>query len=700
MARIVLADMIDGRVEAAATAVNLKTVAGAVGDGVTNDATAIQTAVTAAPYGTTFYAPAGTYLLRSGIKWKSGVSLIGAGPGHTILKPYNAGPLASGFSCIYDFTDGTVGAPLQDVMFADFEIDGTGITTTSYDVGSKGINILYITRAFFRNLYVHACAASGIGSDQLVDSMIADCVCNDNGRQVGLGGVFDLGGSGIGIGTGKYAEMSLSIVGCTVNGNGNHGIFLEHQPGTSVRSFGIRVVNCHASANRYGISDWGVDGLTTIGCTFNANTVYGWGNTKQGVAGFAGTNGLLEGCTFTGHTADSIRLGDGITRYAIRGNLIKINGTAGTTGTGAAIRVADVDFPGSTNSEMTITDNDIVSVDGAGIRIDSTFNYGEISNNRIRNCGRYVGNAPALRAGISINAATTSLTVRNNTCWDGQGTKTQTYGLSVIGAATNPNITGNNFARNLTGDTFGVVPVDSELSGTSTTISTNNNALRQDGAGTSTTSGTLTYGAGSATLPQRLIATSAATANALAGVFAASVPWLRGGATTDLFGGFKAHATGVRYADASYDSTGVTTGSRLWPLAMYAGTSAALYGADRGSGTVDAVGFVRAHVNGGAADTNWQFVTCDATTTTTADTGVLFTPTSVYDFAIWCACGSATVVWEIVNQTTGTAARGTATLTLPRTTAALGIVSSGLTTIDAVTRAHAFSRLFVVADHG
>jgi hypothetical protein len=59
---------------------------GAVGDGVTNDRTAIQAAINAAGAagGGEVYFPAGTYLLNSGISWTSNfVHLVGAGQGAT-----------------------------------------------------------------------------------------------------------------------------------------------------------------------------------------------------------------------------------------------------------------------------------------------------------------------------------------------------------------------------------------------------------------------------------------------------------------------------------------------------------------------------------------------------------------------------------------------------------------------------------------
>ena len=74
---------------------------GAIGDGVAEDSTAIQAAINKAitlssgaigDYfrGATIYFPKGTYLVSSNISWSgstaSGITLIGDGPGITIIK--------------------------------------------------------------------------------------------------------------------------------------------------------------------------------------------------------------------------------------------------------------------------------------------------------------------------------------------------------------------------------------------------------------------------------------------------------------------------------------------------------------------------------------------------------------------------------------------------------------------------------------
>ncbi|MBA8925913.1 hypothetical protein BC739_003112 [Kutzneria viridogrisea] len=359
--------------------VNLLT-RGAVADGVTDDQPAIQAAVNAATPGTVLYAPAGTYLLRAGIKWKTGVSLLGDGAGATILKGNNGGPLASGFSIIYNYTDGSTSAPLSDITFANFEVDGANVTTTSYDVGSKGINILYMRRARFLNLYVHDTLASGIGCDQLLESVIDGCVVDRAGRQ---NSGTQIGGAGFGIGTGAFQDMQLSITNCVARDCGTHGIFFEHQfSGTPTLSRGIRVAHCYVSGNQYGISDWGTEGLIVTGCQMIANRRHGFYVSGEGVAGIAGHSGIVASCVIDSNTLDGVSIGDSATgRYTLRGNRISSNGQYGVH----YINVTQASTVALL--EHVVSENDVQLNALDGIRVDAPLTDAHVNQNRLRNNG-------------------------------------------------------------------------------------------------------------------------------------------------------------------------------------------------------------------------------------------------------------------------------------------------------------------------
>lgn len=168
------------------------------------------------------------------------------------------------------------------------------------------------------------------------------------------------------------------------------------------------------------------------------------------------------------------------------------------------------------------------------------------------------------------------------------------------------------------------------------------------------------------------------------------------GAAGQGYGGFEMY-TQVIFPDASYDNTGAATGSRIWGLCLASNATNAFTSA-RG-GTQDLVGFSREHVNGSNTDTNWQFVTCDGTTTTVADTGVAFTVGKLYEMTINCRQGGTVINWAITNLTDGGTVNGSATATLPRTT--IGMTGTvGVQSVDAVTRSFRFRRAYLASDVG
>lgn len=170
--------------------------------------------------------------------------------------------------------------------------------------------------------------------------------------------------------------------------------------------------------------------------------------------------------------------------------------------------------------------------------------------------------------------------------------------------------------------------------------------------------------------------------------------WLRG-AAADEFAGFHFHAS-VRFPDASYNATGASTGSRI-NVGLISATAGV--GTDRVTGAHAAV-FNRCSVNGGAADTNWQFITSTAGgSSTVADTGIAFTIGHVYEMWIDCVAGGTTIVGQIRDITARTGAVVSSTATLPgATTALMPIVD--VRSVDAVARNLQYGRIYVESDKG
>lgn len=223
------------------------------------------------------------------------------------------------------------------------------------------------------------------------------------------------------------------------------------------------------------------------------------------------------------------------------------------------------------------------------------------------------------------------------------------------------------------------------------------------GAGWSANDGTPTSISASKYMGPMLNIASGTGAGSKADLTAGNPFQVTRGAASDAYAGFFARAR-VFYVDASYDSGGASTGSRIWALCLYGASMSTLLGADRG-GAQDIAGFVRAHVNGGATDANWQFVTCDGgATPTVINTAIPFVPGAagtghVYELMIWCPAGGAAVYWRVDDLTAGTSAEGSSSTHLPTAAILLNPVS-GLITIDAVARNMRFSEIYLETDKG
>jgi hypothetical protein len=311
---------------------------GLAGDGVTNHQPALQTLVNALGdahsvdgIGRVIYCPPGNYSIRdAGTAWRSGVSLTGASPGVTRFLLSNPGNRADPTPLAF-FTEIHHGAGrgnhLADCTFAHFEIDGSGVDIVGYNVLAKGLGMQYMLRASFHHLYIHDTDASGLGCDFLQDTVIesvvvARCGWLDPGEE--------MGGAGFGIGIGGWGGIErLTITDCTAVGNGTNGIFVEMQQGMWPPPRGIRILGCHAEGNRFGISDWGADGLTVSACTMTANHEAGFDVSAHGTSTVAGRNGIVTGCVIDRNIRDGLAIGNTPGRYTFTDNRISGNGRYG-----------------------------------------------------------------------------------------------------------------------------------------------------------------------------------------------------------------------------------------------------------------------------------------------------------------------------------------------------------------------------------
>ncbi|WP_432988261.1 right-handed parallel beta-helix repeat-containing protein [Dactylosporangium sp. CA-233914] len=396
---------------------------GLAGDGVTNDQPALQRLVDSCGPGEVIYCPAGTYAIRdAGTVWRTGVSLIGEGPAATRFVLSNPGapttPVPLVFRTVLQH-GAAAERPVADVTFAGFEIDGAQLTLPAYDVLAKGLGMQYVLRGSFRDLYIHDTPATGFGCDFLQDSTVERVVAVHCGR---LDSGWEKGGAGIGIGVGGWGAIErLTVSECVTRHNGTNGIFVELQDAAWTPPRGIRILGCHAEANKYGISDWGADGLLVSGCTMIDNDTAGFDVSGQGTTHVAGRYGVVTGCLIDDNPGDGVSIGNTPGGYTVSATRISRNGGHGYRqhNLPGAIRIPAAD--------MVVDGNDIWDNAGDGIRIDGALIDPFLVNNRIR--GNGTATNPA--AGITVNARVTGATIRNQRIWDRGDPATQLQELTV-----------------------------------------------------------------------------------------------------------------------------------------------------------------------------------------------------------------------------------------------------------------------------
>jgi hypothetical protein len=505
---------------------------GLSGNGTTNDQPALAALVDA--LGTAYVAdgrprtimcPPGTYSIQDeSTQWRNGVSLIGAGPAATRFALANPQrPTAPTSLACFTARDHGAGRDncIAGCTFAHFEIDGSGVTLPEYDVNAKGLFLQYVLRGRFHDLYIHDTGATGFGCDFLQDTVVDGVLATHCGR---LNNGEEMGGAGIGIGIGGWGDTErLTITACTTVGNGTNGIFVELQKRRWTPPRGIRIIGCHAQGNRFGISDWGADGLIVSACTMTANHQAGYDVSALGTSSVAGRGGIVTGCVIDGNVWDGVAIGNTPGPYTMDGNRISRNGRYGywqhslgpsglrdrADALGVARLAGSAEHPAA---DIIVTGNDIWGNALDGVLLDSPVLDACVAGNRVRGNGRqaasgadgggatvsytrlsirdtaadwlpdgHIGklvaagaqqavvvantatelvlapvrpgaaiawpegtprretryrlpDAPAVRAGITLAAALSAPTIRDNRAWDGATQpRTQTHGLRITG---------------------------------------------------------------------------------------------------------------------------------------------------------------------------------------------------------------------------------------------------------------------------
>jgi len=395
--------------------------------------------------------PPGNWAMTSTVVPVSGVDIIGAGPGRTVLRTQGS-TIAFRHARVEDNI--TSNDFIRDIELVGFEIDGSELTGAQ----GKGTYLQYCYRVNQRWLYIHDTGATGLGNDSLAECIIEDVTVNNGGR---LGGRNAAGCSGLGIGSsGLWGngnipahEFGLKIINSTGRNNARFGLFFETQVAGD-RQRDITVTGGSYSGNgEAGIGDCGADGLIVQGAHMEYNVEAGF-TANEGTFATApttGINGKIINCNIRNNGGNGIeldsRVSGGGTGYMLTGNTVKDNGAHGI-----AIYAGDAAKP---VDRVSVRDNDILSNGQHGVYVSSAggaVSDLHVTNNRLMSNGKSGTTYHGLRSDVAL----TRPTITGNTATDQATTKTQQYGLSFGATVYGATVDNNNVAGNAANAALGV----------------------------------------------------------------------------------------------------------------------------------------------------------------------------------------------------------------------------------------------------
>lgn len=317
---------------------------GAVGDGITNDATAIQAAIASASLagGGIVFFPPGTYLIGTRIALKDRVSLKGSGARVSIIKP-TVGVSTAVFL-------GTSGDSVTDAFYEDFGVTGDYLSS---GLTLKGFQITGGRRLLFNRLRIADVAREGVGLQTgTTDCLILHCEIEASG--------LDGNTSGHAVNVSGGSHRNKVIANKITNGLGM---------GVSISDSGGGCTDCQV-CNNYISNLPSVTGFEAIGVADAGQRAIVSGNQCLD----SHDNGISvssNDCTVTGNTingAENYGIWVGGDHNAITGNVVKNAGREVSGVTYAGIVLAGSNAASkNTVSGNTVYDDQIPKTQEVGI---------------------------------------------------------------------------------------------------------------------------------------------------------------------------------------------------------------------------------------------------------------------------------------------------------------------------------------------
>lgn len=395
---------------------------GAVGDGSTDDSSAINNAITTANAagGGVVYFPPGTYVVASRVILKSGASLLGSGRSSTTIKG-NTGVTSA---VLYGSTTNAY----SNAFIRDLTINGNAsafssdIQGISIDSGSRvRITSVRITNTYQIGIYETNCTDmsvdnsffDNVGITSSTSGNVIDMVNATRGK-VAFNNIRDWGNNAIGRGIYIYNSPQTEIIANTISnpGNTNHS----------------HMISLDGSSDRCIIANNMLD-----------NSAYtGTSRVAMGISVFNSNDALVSSNRILQPTQDNgslepIQIDGTSARATVTGNHCERGDDNGITLWGAGEHVA--------------TGNYVMYCAHHGISVNG--NNCTVSGNTVKNSGQHpiISNP----SGIGVLTGITGTVVVGNRCYDDQGTQTQQYGVLETGTANSNTILGNDLTGNLLG---------------------------------------------------------------------------------------------------------------------------------------------------------------------------------------------------------------------------------------------------------
>ncbi|QLH36829.1 MAG: right-handed parallel beta-helix repeat-containing protein [Parachlamydiaceae bacterium] len=161
--------------------------------------------------------------------------------------------------------------PRKGLIIRNMSLDGTSMKKMA--MSTKGNFCHSLKNAQFENLHIYNTAATGIGTDFLINSTIRNNIIENCGESTA-----STGSAGIGIGTGDDSEEPLIITGNHVRSCGLAGILLESQKSAEGKFLHHIVSNNVIRENK----QWGILIRGSRRVIINSNMIVG--NSKDGIA--------------------------------------------------------------------------------------------------------------------------------------------------------------------------------------------------------------------------------------------------------------------------------------------------------------------------------------------------------------------------------------------------------------------------------